>query len=59
MKRGSNDFGPLVVFNLVEHLGAEVGQGRPGDQDGTDNVGCALHDISPMGVFRLSCEAVS
>jgi len=65
---------------LVEHLGAQVGQGRPGDQyggdegeqaqdthdgnrvtgfDGTDDVGCALHNVSPMGVFRLSCEAVS
>lgn len=71
---------PLLSLRLVEHLGAEVGQGRPGDQyggdkgeqaqdthdsnrvtgfDGTDNVGCALHDVSPMGVSRLRCEAES
>ena len=65
---------PLLFSRLVEQLGAEVGQGRPGDQhgrdegeqaqdthdgdrvtgfDGTDDVGCALHDVSPMGVSRF------
>ena len=59
---------------LVEHLGAEVSQSRPGDQyggneskdaedthngygvtglDGIDDIGCAVHNLSPMDVSRI------
>ena len=69
---------PFSSSGSVEHLGAKVGECRPGDQhsgdegedaedthdgdgvagfDGIDDVGCAVHDLSPMGVARSVGEA--